>query len=290
MQRTNFRIDPRSLREAAHVIAALQKQQNRAIEIEIPRLFRSFTYGFSVNEVGDLFSSPLRRLKEEISLDEVEADTEDFGMLSAIADKNNSRLPMMRCGLRTVPVLPPRDALKRFKVNELFSLPVESILEEVVNLPSDRSFVMRPATTVKRIFFARLKDFVAARLAGVRWARRQTGEEASTFRNQSIVLAAGAGAGGGGGMIRTAESPGYRSMQEWTIHTKGHGNSIYYGGTHAIRTEPIYLNAPTTPVQVFLPAGTLFLAADAGPAGEYVWDRSIVEVPSLTPVFKTKKF
>ncbi len=101
-----------------------------------------------------------------------------------------------------------------------------------------------------------------------------------------------AGVGGGGESTSVSQNSGYRSLQEWTIHTLESGNSIYYGGTHAIRTQPIYLNAPTTPVDVILPMGTLFLAADAGPHGAYVWDSAVITVPSPSPnpAFYTKAF
>ena len=289
MPLTKFRVDKLSLNRANELVTRLKHQQKRVIEIELPRAFRTFGYGSALKDVASQFSDVLRRKRREIPLDDVEADVEDFGMLMAIAHETNARLPAIRLGLlKTVPVFPPAGQLTSLPASRLFSASSESVLKEISGFGTNTALILRPAASLRELFFNRLRRFLAVRIAGVQWATSHIGDGAFSFQSQPASLAAGAGGGSGG--TGGTSSTGYPSAQKWTVHTSGTGHSIYYGAYHGIRSRPIYLNAPTTPVEVFLPMGTIILAADAGPGGNYVWDRSVIEVPSLTPVYHTKAF
>lgn len=290
MSAPEFHVDTLSSDRASEVVSALEHQQDYVIENELPRAFRAFGHSSALRDVANRFPSPLRRRLPDISIGDVAADLEDFGMLTAIAGRTGSRLPAIHIGAQTIPVLPPKDLLTTLPAKQLFSEQSESILWGIVSatIKSD-ALVLQPATVLRRIFFDRLKRFLAVRIAGAEWAQDNIGDAALSFRGEPVTVAAGAG-GGGGGVSSGGSTPRKPSLQEWTVHTSREGFSIYYGGTHAIRSRPVYLNGPTTPVQVFLPMGTIVLASDAGPGGDYIWDRSEVEVPSENPFYYTNAF
>jgi len=289
MSPTKFQVDKLSLSWASELVRSLEHHQNKVIENEIPRAFRSFIVSPSLEQAVSLFSDPLRRKKSEIPVADVSADVEDFGMLAAVAQLTNAQLPAIRVGLRTVPLLPPKGSLTSLSANELFSSKSEAILRDLTSTGMNDAVVFRPALLVRRLFFNGLKRFLAIRVAGVRWARSNFEDRTLSFQVETAHFAAGAGSGGGGGGGGRS-SPGLPSMQEWTIHTSGTGYSIYYSAQYGIRSKPTYLNGPTTPVQVYLPIGRVVLAANAGPGGKPLWDHSFIDVPSPTPVYYTKAF
>jgi hypothetical protein len=126
-------------------------------------------------------------------------------------------------------------------------------------------------------FFSGLKSFLTARIGGVRWWRsRQSG---------------GGGRSGGGGTSGGTGRGG--SAQIWEIHTNASGLSLAYHGTHAARVPTALPGGVTTPVNVYLPMGTLYLGANAGARGTFIFDYGVVlEVPSTDahPIHKTKAF
>ena len=290
MSGPKFHVDSLSSDRASEVVSALEHQQDFVIEHELPRAFRTFGYRSALKDAMSEFSSPLRRRMPDIPVRDVADDLEDFGTLAGIADVTGSLLPAIRIGSKTIPVLPPKDHLATLPASRLFSDQGESILQEIATATLKRdALVMQPATTLRQIFFDQLKRFLAFRIAGAQWAQDNITDSALSFRGEPATAAAGAGGGGGWGSSG-GSTPRKPSSQEWTVHTSGTGFSIYYGGTHAIRSRPTYLNGPTTPVQVFLPMGTIILASDGGPGGDYIWDGSEVDVPSENPVYYTRAF
>lgn len=162
-------------------------------------------------------------------------------------------------------------ALSTYTNNYVLALPISEekrlpILPSLEQFRSALAFapigaIHIPIKEARETFFQGLSSYLAARIAGVR---------------------AGLGSKG-------PDSAG----QWWTATTKTPGLSIYYAGTHAVREPPIYVNGLTTttaPLSIFLPMGTLYLGADAGPNGDVIWHSSIIYVPSHTPNFATKKF
>ena len=144
---------------------------------------------------------------------------------------------------------------------------------EVIGMTA--KLVQIPIQKAQEIFFNGLSTFLPARIAGVRWGK--------SLKNQSPP-------GGGIGEPPVGPGGGGSMGQWWTANTRSSGLSMFYAGTHAVRYPPNYLSGLTTPLPIYLPMGTLYLGADAGPGGRVIWDTNMVTVPSQTPIFNTKAF
>jgi hypothetical protein len=283
-----FKVDANSLKRAQHLTDALAAQIAGREPDEVVRAFLRAPE--SAEAVADL-TAPLDQMPEKLLWRDVRADVQEFDLLLALARISNTNILALDMGSeRTrVPVLPAHGVLiglikmsliKDFQcewVAELAQHLLQGALQETRERKVQLSW--REAHTA---FFEGLSTFLAARIAGVPWLTRQ----------MDLPSPSGPpGPRGAGGRIPP--------RQQWTVHTKASGLSLYYGGTHAVRVPANYLAGLTTPnlrgedpnLLVFLPMGTLYLAADAGPGGAIVWDdKSAVTVPSHRPDFYTKKF
>ncbi|HWO32180.1 MAG TPA: hypothetical protein VNO32_25575 [Candidatus Acidoferrum sp.] len=237
-------------------------------------------------------SSVLDRLTEDgIPVRDIRDDVSDFEVVSTIARDTGRSVRAIYMGENALPVplLPAHGAL--MNVMRLASFDVlpysrfdslELLLRFPQNEKQERGDNVGAGElgdisweTANKSFFDGLSEFLAARISGVPWLRRQQGS--------------GSGVGG----IPLTPSGGSSSGQWWTALTKGKNLSLYYAGTHAVRYPPNYLSgttAPPTPFPIFLPMGTCYLGADAGPSGNVVWDTPVITVPSQTPSFAASKF
>jgi hypothetical protein len=235
-------------------------------------------------------SSPLDQLAEDgIPVRDIRDDVSDFEIVSTEARYagRSVRAIYMGDNALPVPLLPPHGALMnvvRLAYSDVRPSSRVEFLELLLRFPEnekqERGDRVAAGTmgdisweTANQSFFDGLSDFLAARISGVPWLRRQQGS--------------------GRGGFPTTPSGGSSSGQWWTALTKGKNLSLYYAGTHAVRYPPNYLSgttAPPTPFPIFLPMGTCYLGADAGPGGNVVWDTAVITVPSQTPSFATSKF
>lgn len=249
-------------------------------------------------EIIQSYTRPLEKLAESLPLGDVRADIQEFGLLAMLAQDTGAELPVlsMNAGASAVPLLPPQGFWDSTLEGEYFSADqLTSNFQEFIHEASElKGHHLRSLNYVQKTFFRGLQRFLAARIAGVRWARKLPSQRYEEYRLAEVGVAELAFAGEGGGGAPPGQQTGADSgaglYQRWTVHTRGSGYSLFWGGTHAINTKPHYLNGVTTPLDVYLPTGTLFLAADAGPGGDRVWDDVIITVPSRHQVYYTKKF
>jgi len=272
-----FHIDANSFKDARRLCAELQSAHRRVLA-DRKTIKNSYLSSWEDEGADDRFTQPLSEIRVDIPLDDVAADVRDFGNLSSLAEEFRLKLPVAVIDpkLPPLPLLPRRGWRQVSAIDPSLSQEiVEAMFEEILEISSmglDRS--MLPRKVVQDTFFSGLNTFLEARIAGVRWVKH-AGEEIPGTRLLSAAVGGGGDTGGGGGRVS--------GFQKWTVHSIGSGFSLYYSGTHACRNGAIYLNAPTTPVDVYLPMGTLYLAANAGFSGGYVWDKSVITVPSPTP-------
>jgi hypothetical protein len=272
-------------------------QRHRAVVRNVSRsLSEDFTH---LPELVSSCTGPLERMAKGLPLSDVRTDVQEFGLLVMLAQIAGSQLPALLIDTEAapVPLLPPQSFLVSTLNGEYFSADqLELNFREFVQAASEMNgYALRPVEYVQKMFFRGLQHFLAARIAGVRWARKLPSHMYEEYRLAELGVVELAFAGGGGGGAEppeqsSAANRGAGVYQRWTVHSVGGGNSLYWGGTHAAHTSPIYLNGLTTPLDVDLPTGTLYLAADAGPGGSYVWDNAIITVPSLNTIYYTKRF
>lgn len=236
-------------------------------------------------------SSPLDQLTEDgIPVRDIRDDVSDFEVVLAAARYTRRPVRAIFMGENSLPVpLLPAPGLLNALRPAFFSDPpyrwfdfMESYLRFPQNEKQERGDISAAGKvgdidweTANKSFFDGLSQFLAARISGVEWLRRK------------------GGSGSGGGGIPPTPGGGSSSGQWWTALTKGKDLSLYYAGTHAVRYPPNYLSgttAPPIPFPIFLPTGTCYLGADAGPGGNVVWDTAVITVPSHTPSFATSKF
>jgi hypothetical protein len=291
----DFDVDPKSARDAEQLAEALRR---RHLDIlgNAHGVLSEFPYFLELSEEN--FTQPLNEMAQEIPLKDVQIDVHEFGLLALLFRSRGLDFPvrLMGEGAVLVPILPPIGLLQLVFGRSPFPNPLinfyDFYLGDVVSFiygllrsaagDNERS-TTRPLEIAQQAFFKGLEPFLTARIAGVRWARKQDEGPPPGGGGRVPPLASG-------GPPPAGKASG--SAQLWKVHTVGSGLSLYYGGTHATRTTGIYLNGTTTPLQVFLPMGTLYLAADAGPGGALVWDdkKGHLRVPSYTPTYTTKSF
>jgi hypothetical protein len=252
-----------------------------------------FEWFAAEQRAGRRIESPLDRLGGEgIPVRDISNDVSDFGTMLEISRYSEYPLPVIYMGENAVPVpLLPTHGLLMSVIRAAGSpdpgyLWVE-FLQSFLRFPPDIERQERGDTVVSgrvgqvewqtahQSFFKGLSQYLAARIAGVTWARRSQNS------------------GSYGGGPPAIPPGGSSSGQWWTALTQGTNLSLYYAGTHAVRHPPNYLSgttAPPTPFPIFLPMGTCYLGADAGPHGSVVWDTAVITVPSQTPTFSTNKF
>ena len=278
----HFEVDPKSVRDAESLIGTLRGELKYLLESSADQGWEE-----SAPRVIKFASDILHLITEKIPqvpLKDVAIDTQDFGVLASLLRQSNLKFPARRMGGNgtPVPILPPIGFLPfLFSPNRPFA---EFLFERLMTAPDRNNLTTLDVEEAQETFLTGLSYFLALRIAGVRSAREQGGGQ-SINRGGPVRFHSG-----GGPPPPLSGTSG--SAQLWTVHTNGSGLSLYYGGTHAIRTTGIYVNAATTPLDVFLPMGTLYLAADAGPGGTLVWDdkKGYLRIPSYTPVYKTKEF
>jgi hypothetical protein len=235
-------------------------------------------------------SSPLDQLTEDaIPVRDIRDDVSDFEIVVTVAHYSRHPVRAIFMGENSLPVplLPAPGVLNAIRPMFFYDPLYRwfDFMESYLRFPQDEKQEPEDILagkvgdidweTANKSFFDGLSQFLAARISGVAWLRRQRASSS------------------GGGGIPPTPGGGSSSGQWWTALTKGKNLSLYYAGTHAVRYPPNYLSgttAPPTPFPIFLPMGTCYLGADAGPGGNVVWDSAVITVPSQTPSFATSKF
>jgi hypothetical protein len=222
-------------------------------------------YGLLPDQMQDIRAHITRALDDvarDIPMEDILGDVQDFAILSALnQNKQNDKMRGMRIGEsgRVVPLLPPVGTMEGSPSFLAYFLENNGLLESSI------AFV--PLELLREGFFSGIVSFLAARISGV---RKWRAGHLSTGAGGSGLGISGAGIGS--------------SAQLWEINTIGSGLSLAYHGTHVVRASPIALpGGVTTPVDVYLPMGTLYLGANAGPGGAFVFDHGVVlSVPDLS--------
>ena len=281
----DFVVDSESTEKARSITGELRK-------IVYDRLSRPFDVFARESFFLSRASSPLDQLTEDgIPVRDIRDDVSDFEIVLAVTRYTDRSVRAIYMGekMLPVPLLPAHGALMNvMRAGSFDDAPyrwfdfMESFLRFPRNEKQERGDDLAAAKVgdisweaANQSFFDGLSQFLAARISGVAWLRRQ------------------GGSGSGGGGIPPTPGGGSSSGQWWTALTKAKDLSLYYAGTHAVRYPPNYLSgttAPPTPFPIFLPMGTCYLGADAGPGGNVVWDSAVITVPSQTPSFATSKF
>jgi hypothetical protein len=246
-------------------------------------------------DLAKQFSEPLNALAEEVPVQDVKTDVEDFGLLSALAESGGSTLPALQVGKRAVPLLPEssmafdllQELLHSFGNFQQLLRPIllQSLLRTTT--PAGVETVPLSRKESQAAFFSGFEPFLAHRILGCISGQSQTsvqGAESpstqatapSAFERKFEPAQKVQPRGGGGGQV-------------WTVHTARKGLALYCFGTHVARRNFIYLSAKTTPLDVFLNMGTWHLATQLTP-GNWVWDEAVIEVPSQDPTFETQTF
>lgn len=264
-----LRLDAASVEQADWLVRASRTSFNESIEQG--SVMYEVAYAERVYAEPEPASSLLRAFafENEIALDDVAADVDAFSALSQVALRRDGFLPCLRLSRSiAVPFLPVPAQESGFDSGYQF-----------LEFLSSRAEMM-PVGVASESFFKGLQSYLAFRIGGTRWSRQSAHPAAKE------TLSLGSGPPGNG---QASGSGG--NFQKWSVRCVGAGHSIYSVGTHAARYPANYLGAPTTPVDIYLPMGTHFLGADAGPGGRIVWDdKAMVSVPSLNPHFQTKAF
>jgi len=269
-------IDEATEHEAAKLSAALLECHTAEVEDRPNEILEAGGGRRSVEDRRARLTRPLDEISREVPMPDVLADVQDFGVLAALARSESApSFTVLRIGKDrgVVPVLPPLGLIEQsqwigwpFPLRESFWF-----IQDAFSFPFDKRTIERvPWNTAREGFFAGLRPFLAARIGGERW-----------WRSQGPQSQQSGGEGGSG-----TSGSGRARTQLWTVETKRSGLSLSYHGTHAARLPmalPVGSDTPgfTTPVVVHLPIGTLYLGADAGDAGEIIFDYSkVVVVPS----------
>ncbi|MFY9988548.1 MAG: hypothetical protein WAK31_27590 [Chthoniobacterales bacterium] len=278
-KKSAFKIDGQSGLKAQQLTDELFNQHLLLVEKQSLGSLRELD--FSSVDGTDLFFQPLQSLANQIPLEDVRIDLRDFGLFVALMKDMREDLVAVQIneGKITIPVLPSAEMIGLLLRSNGRAFDDYLSLAKQVNWGrgKPRRISWREASEA---FFGGLRSFLAARISGFLWQnKRSTG--GPSWSGPSAAVRGGSPPPTSGG-----------SGQWWAVHTKSAGLSLYYGGTHVIRTPGIYLNGTTTPLNVFLPMGTLYLAADAGPGGGLIWDigKGPILVPSFTPTYKTSAF
>jgi hypothetical protein len=271
-----FHIDTASKHLAENLSNSLRDVNTEAM----PKIGHAFLSSSSTREerarATAVLTDPLRHISREIGLSGVEADVWEFGLLGALASATDRPIRAVEVGSRPIPVLPAPAVLS----------PVLGVAERVIDRISGRQVRVEIVTAVldeimlsgpglhvtvaeaQHVFFEGLYPYLAACIAGFSWLR--------SFVNRGLTPPA-------------TEAQG-TITQSWTVHTRQHGLSMYYAGTHAIRNPPNYGGGVTTPLSIHLPMGTLYLGANRADTGGTIWEPTVVTVPSHTPVFHATRF
>jgi hypothetical protein len=273
-----FPSDVQSAREAAVLTNALREQQLKELDAQPAEMFFAGLDFESVRRVRSRLTGPLEEVSQEIPMVDIRSDVQDFGVLVAYSQATGGNMLVLHIGEKTtVPVLPQVGLLEQYQIlGSPFTPPYfDWFRQESFKSSFDGKALSQVSLhTAQEGFFLGLKSFLAARIGGVRWWRSQKS------------------GGGGGGTSGGVGGGG--SAQLWEVHTDGSGLSLAYHGTHAARVPPTALpGGVTTPVDVYLPMGTLYIGANAGPHGAFIFDDQVVlKVPSQHPhpIHTTKVF
>jgi hypothetical protein len=290
-----FPFDDKSAHEAADLTNALRERHFKEIQARPSDILSPRPDFESVEHARGQLTGPLREISSDIPMVDVLADVQDFGVLVAYGRMTDGVMTVLRIGKdRTVvPLLPQHGLLEQYQgIGWPFIPPEFNWFRRKFFQSSfdEKALDEVPLQTAQESFFSGLKSFLAARISGVRWWRSRGAGSGSS--------GGGAGAGGGGGRRGGgsgggAGSRGTSSAQIWEVHTLASGLTLAYHGTHAARLPVTLPGGFTTPVNVYLPMGTLYLGANAGAGGRTIFDYGVVlNVPSTHPhpVHSTKAF
>jgi hypothetical protein len=263
MPNPEFIFDKESMERAANLVAALQEIHSKEVEGSPERIL-SLDGNFKViQDSRARLTSPLQEISRIIPMADVLEDLQDFGLLAAISQMTDKAMTVLniRDGEETVPVLPERGLLEDWQRADWPFMPY------YIRHRRDGHFLRGFAENALKIvslkeaqqgFFTGLRTFLTARIGGVKWL------------GSKRFNSGGSGGGGGGG---GTGSSGASSAQLWEVHTPSRsGLSVAYHGTHAARTPIALPGGFTTPVNVYLPVGTLYLGADVGVGGTFIFD------------------
>jgi hypothetical protein len=303
---SKFFVDPTSAEQAEELMQQLRSVHMKLLE-EPRELLRAYE---RTNMRGyRLFAEPMQKGPSDVPLRNLEADVDDFGEQCAVAKYLDKPLSGLRIdGERApVPILLSSSLFGPRRLMFLYQYMMEGLRDFA---EEENGMEIMPLEKAQESFFDGLRSFLAARIAGVRWMQRRhgQGDRGEDGGGSSGFAKSGSGGGtgffsssGGGGTSGRGGGGGSSTGQFWEVHTTTKHLSLYYGCTHAIRLPATHLGGLTTPdpsaspllcsLPVFLPMGTVYLAADAGPGGSLKWDtKGKITVPDLKPVYPAKDF
>lgn len=278
MPNPEFPFDEESAAEASSIVAALRESHFKEIE-ERPQTILSPGGDLKlVQESRGRLTKPLREISREIPMKDVLDDLQDFGVLAAYGRMTDGVMTALRIrgGEAIVPLLPQHGLLEQYQRMGWPFMPPDFgwFREKFFHSGFDGNALQDvPLQKAQESFFSGLRSFLTARIGGVRWLR------SNRFNS--------GGTGGGGG--RKGGGGGVSSAQMWEVRTTASGLSLAYHGTHAARVPMALPGGVTTPVNVYLPVGTLWLGADVGVAGTFIFDYAkMLTVPDVSshPVHK----
>jgi hypothetical protein len=233
------------------------------------------------------FTGPLSAISREVPMADIEADVQDFGVLVAYARMTDGLLTVLDRGKGLVlPVLPHSGLLENYqRVGWPFVDPGSGWFRRKFFQAYFDISILGDAKVevVQDGFFGGLQSFLTARIGGFR-SRRSGGGGGGGGRGTG-----GGGTGGGSG----GRTGGTATAQLWEINTSASGLQLGFVGTHSARPPTGLAGGVTTPVDVYLPFGTLYLAANASAGGSYVVDYGVqlnVPDPHPSPVHTTAFF
>jgi hypothetical protein len=284
--------DQKSTHEATELMNELRENHFKEVEARPAEMLSPGPNFESVQRIRNRLIRPLMKISREIPVEDICDDLEDFGVLAAYGQATDGVMTVLRIeeNKTVVPVLPQVGLLEQYQMVGWPSFPPDFgwFRRKFFQVSFDESRLGQvPIKKAQDGFFAGLKSFLAARIGGVRWWRSRQSDGGGGTTGGGGGRGYGGSGGGSGG------AGGGRSAQMWEINTDGHGLSLAYHGTHAARVANALPGGVTSPVDVYLPMGTLYLGANAGPSGTFIFDYGVVlNVPSThaRPVHTTKAF
>lgn len=264
MPNPEFIFDKESMERASSLTAELQEIHFKEVEASPERIL-SLEGDFNVIQNSRArLTSPLQEISREIPMIDILEDLQDFGLLAAVSKMTDQEMAVIntRDNKEIVPVLPERGLLEEWQRANWPHMPYfiqDGRYGRFLRGFAEDSLKIVSLKEAQQGFFTGLRSFLTARIGGVKWLGSRR------FKSR--------GTGGGRGSGVGTGSSGASSTQLWEVRTPSRsGFSIAYHGTHAARTPIALPGGFTTPVNVYLPVGTLYLGADVGVGGTFIFD------------------
>ena len=290
-----FPFDETSTRQASELTNALRERHSKEVAERPAQLLEVGPQLEAVRKTRGRLTEPLDKISGDVPMEDILADVQDFGVLAAYSRMTDGLLSALRTGKdqSIIPLLPQVGLLEQYqRVGWPFVPPTfDWFRSKFFGSFGESAIIEVPWQKAQESFFTGLKSFLAARIGGFRWSRTTRSNQQRRLGGIGGTIFGGGGTSGGGG--GTGSSHGTSSAQMWEVHTAGSGLSLAYHGTHAARIPVALPGGFTTPVNVYLPMGTLYLGANAGSGGTFRFDYTVqLTVPSTHPhpVHTTKVF